>query len=260
MFIVVIHGWKEATAELVQALAGALGIMVFEARPRMIGGGPAVVASFADPRKAGELAQKLKLSGIAAMVIDATAFRMREGYLIVRRFELDGHSLKVETGNGQRTAISYEEIDLLLAGTKTVGYTETKKITERKLSVGQTILSGGIPISKTVTRKVDVNTEEQEKFLYLYAGDRPPTVFSQNGVNYDGLGTDMKLSRELNFTYLISRLRQLCPGATFDDRLHNRAGQTRLLGPVQGQEANLDLAAAILARTLRPGRAGDRGY
>jgi hypothetical protein len=39
-----------------------------------------------------------------------------------------------------------------------------------------------------------------------------------------------------------------CPAAVYDDRLLNRAGQTRLLGPLLTPEANLDLAVEILAR------------
>ncbi len=254
MFVVVIHGWKEESSDLAQALAGALGIMAYEARQRMIGGGPSIVASFAGSGQAQALAVKLEKVGFVTMVIDASAIRDRAGYLVVRSIALTENSLNIETVNGQRAAIPYGEIDLILAGTRTIGYTETKQVTERKLSVGQTLLAGGIPISKTVTRKEKVNTEESEKYLYLYAGDRPPAVFSRNGITYEGLGAAMKHSRELNFSYLLDRLRQLSPGAAFDDRLQNRSGLTRLLGPVQGREPNLDLAAEILARILRPNR------
>ncbi len=251
MFVVVINGWKEETSELVQALAGALGIMAFEARQRMIGGGPSVAASFADPGHAKTLAFKLENIGFATLVIDVAAIRSRTGYLVVRSFTISENSLNIETVNSQLVAIPFGDIDLILAGTKTVEYTETKRINERKLSVGQTLLAGGIPIAKTVTRKEEVNTQENEKHLYIYAGDRPPAVLSQNGMTYEGLGAAMKYSRELNFAYLTSRLRDLSPGATFDDRLQNRAGLARLLGPVQGREPNLDLAAEIIARTLR---------
>jgi hypothetical protein len=109
-------------------------------------------------------------------------------------------------------------------------------------------------MSKKVKRQEEVTTEERMKVLYLYAGNRLPIVFSQNGMIYDGLGAAMKLSRELNFTYLISELRRLSPGAVYDDRLRNRVGLARLLGPTQNPETNLDLAVEILARSLRHGR------
>ena len=142
---------------------------------------------------------------------------------------------------------------MLLPATGIVEYPETKTVTERKFSLGKTILSGGIPMSKKVKHQEKVATEERRKVLYLYTGRRQqPVVFSQDGMIYDGLGAAMQLSRELNYTYVISELRRLSPGAAYDDRLLKRVGQVRLLGPALDPETNLDLAAEILARNLRP--------
>jgi hypothetical protein len=254
MHVVVIHGWQEETAELVQALAVALGFTVFEARQRLIGGGPAVVASFADPHQAEALAAKLNQGGIATLVVDAAAVRSGTGHFVVRRFELGKRSLRTEAVDGQSTEIPYGEIDLLLPGTRIAGQTESKTVTERKFSLGKTILSGGIPVTKKIARQEEVTTEERTKFLYLYAGSCPQVVFSQSGMTYEGFGAAMKMSQELNFAFLTSELRRLCPDAGYDDRLLNRLGQIRLLGPAQNPETNLDLAAEILARSLRRGR------
>jgi hypothetical protein len=256
MHVVVIHGWKEETTELVQAISSALGITVFEAQQRMIGGGPAVVASFADPQQALAMAKKLNQNGIATLVVDAAKVCSRAGHFIVRRFELNESSLRIEQVDQQRAEIPYGEIYLLLPSTSIVRYSEKKTVTERKLSVTKTIISGGIPLSKKVKHEEEVTTEERSKVLYLYAGNRPPIVFSQNEMTYDGLGAAMKLSRELNFTYVISELRRRSPGAVYDDRLRNRVGLIRLLGPALDPETNLDLAAEILARSLRRGRPG----
>jgi hypothetical protein len=259
MHCVVIHGWKEETTELVQALSSALGITVFEARQRMIGNGPAVVANCADPGQALALTKKLNQNGIATLIVDAAEVRGPARYFICRRFELNDASLRIETSDGQRAEITYGEIDLLLPATSIVEYSEKKTITQRKFSIGKTIMAGGIPMSKKVERQEEVTIEERGKVLYLYAGQRPPIVFSQNGMIYDGLGAAMKVSRELNFTYLISELRRLSPGAVYDDRLRNRAGLVRLLGPALDPETNLDLAVAILARVLRHKRPGSIG-
>jgi hypothetical protein len=251
MHVVVIHSWKAETTELVQALSGALGITIFEARQRMSGNGPAVVANFADPGQALALAKKLNQSGIATLIVEAAEDRGPARYLIVRRFELNDKSLRVEQGDSQRAEIPYGEIDLLLPATSIVEYSEKKTVTGRKFSLGKTIMAGGIPLSKKVERQEEVTTEERSKVLYLYAGNRLPVIFSQNGMIYDGLGAAMKLTRELNFTYLISELQRRSPGAVYDDRLRNRAGLVRLLGPALDPETNLDLAVEILAQSLR---------
>jgi hypothetical protein len=255
MHVVAIDGWKEESNEFAQAVADALGIMPFEARQRMIGGGPAVVASFADPQQALALEKKLIQRGIATLVIDSTTVLTRGGNSMVRRFVLRGWSLHIESADGQSTEIPYEEINMIVPCTSITEHSETKTVTERKISIGKTLLSGGIPMMKKVERKEDVTTEEREKVLFLRAGNRPLFVFRQNAMSYDGLGAAMKLSRELNFSYLISELRRLAPGAVFDDRLLNRASQVRLLGPALNPETNLYLAVEILSRSLRRGRA-----
>ena len=253
MHVVVIHGWQEETAELARALAVALGITAYEARQRMIGGGPSVVASFADPLKAGALAGHLNQSGIATLVVDATAVRCRAGHFVVRRFELGESTILIESGDGQSDGIAYEEIDLILAATSIAVQTETKTVTERTFSLGKTVLFGGIPLTKKVERQEEVTAEERGKVLYLYAGDLPTIVFSQTGMTYEGLGAAMKPSRELNFAYLTAELRRLGSRAIHDDRLLTRAGQVRLLGPALNPETNLDLAAEILALHFRSG-------
>jgi len=255
MHIVVIHHWQEETPELVQSLAASLGIMPYEMRQRMIGGGPAVVAVFADQQQARTLAAKLSRSGVATMIIDTDGLRRADGRFVVRRFELKEQLLSVEAGDGNRVEISYGNIDLILFGTRILGQSETITVTERKFSLGKTILSGGIPLTKKVERQEEVTTVERENILCLYAGERPPVVFSQGSMSYDGLGEAMKLTREMNFSFLKSELRRLCPGAGFDDRLSNRLGQVRLLGPTLNQETNLDIAFEILARSLRQAKA-----
>ena len=256
MHVVAIDGWREVTPELVQALAGELGITAYEARQRMIGGGPAVVASFPDAAQAGALESKLTQKGIKALVLDAVAGCSSAGCFMVRRFELGDVSLRIETGDGQSVAIPYSEIDALLPGMSISGAVETKTVTERRLSLGKTLLSGGIPMTKKVAHQEEVTTEERRKFLYLYAGERLPVVFSQDGMAYDGLGPAKKLSQEQNFAYLISELRRLSPIAVYDDRLLTRLGQIRILGPAQKPETNLDLGAAILAACLRQTKQG----
>ncbi len=255
MHVVAISNWNEETTELVHALASVLGITAFEARPRLIGNGPAVVASFADAEMALALAKKLNQIGFATLIVDAMAVRSSAGHFIVRRFQFNKWSLLIETSSGQQEEFPYEEVDLLLPGTSIAGTSEIKTVTERKFSLGKTLLSGGIPMTSKVEHQEEVITEERGKVLYLYAGKRPPVVFSQNGMNYDGFGAAMKLSREQNFAHLTSELRRFCPGVGYDDRLLNRIGQARLLGPTLNPETNLDLAAEILARSLRRGEA-----
>jgi hypothetical protein len=213
-----------------------------------------VVASFADQQQAREVAEKVDRVGIKALIVDATAASLQRCFFIVRRFKFEDHALKIEAHNGQQETLPYAEMELILTGISVVGFSETKTIVEKKFSVGKTLLAGGIPMTKKVKRQEEVSNEESDQILYLYAHDRPAAVFSLNGMNYDGFGTEMKLTQKLNFSHLISQLQLHAPGAAFDDRLLNRNGQVRLLGPAQGIQANLDLAAEILAQCLLASR------
>ena len=250
MFVVAIYGWREETPEMVQALAGALGIIAFEARQRLIGGGPSVVASFADQQQAKVVVGKVGRVGIKALIIDTAAVRLRSCYFIVHRFKFEDHALKIENHNGQQETLPYAEMGLILTGISVGSSSETKTIVEKKFSMGKTLLAGGIPMTKKVKRQEEVSSEESDQILYLYTHDRPTAVFSLNNMNYDGFDAEMKLSRKLNFSHLVSQLRLYAPGAVFDDRLLNRSGQVRLLGSAQGREASLDLATEILAQCL----------
>lgn len=250
MFVVAIYGWREETPEMAQALAGALGTTVFEARQRVIGGGPSVVASFADQKQARELAEKVSRGGIKSLIVDATTVRQRDCFFIVRRFEFEDRVLKIEAHDGQQETVPYAEMGLFITGISVVSLSETKTIVEKKFSMGKTLLAGGIPMTKKVERQEESFSEESEQILYLYAHDRPTAVLSLNGMNYDGFGAEMKLTRKLNFSHVISQLRLRAPDAAFDERLLNRGSQVRLLGPAQGREGSLDLAAEILAQCL----------
>ncbi len=252
MHIVVINSWKEQTAEMAQMISRALGITVFEVQQRIICGCPTVLASFADPQQAFVSVKKLNQIGIATMVIDTTEVRSRTERIIVRHFELNESSLHIETSDRRSADIPYDKIDVLLPTTSTLTYSETRTTTERKFSLGKTILTGGILMSKKVKHQQETTTEKYKKVLYLYVRKRQqPVVFSQDGITYDGFGEAMKISLELNFAYLISELHRLSPGAAYDDRLLKRIGQVRLLGPTLNPETNIDLAVEILVRSLR---------
>lgn len=250
MQVVAISGWREENPEMVQGLAGVLGISGYEARQRMIGNGPAVVATPAESETAVALAGALHRLGFATVVVDTGAVG-GDGRIQVRRFRFRDSSLLVESREGRLAEIPYAETAILLAVSSSVESTETKTYTERSLSIGKTLATGGVPMFSKKEHQEKHTVEERGKLLYLYAPGRPPLLFSQNGMAYDGLGTALQVSRELNFAHLQNELRHLCPTAAFDDRLLNRLAQVRLLGPTLNPESNLDLAVEILARSLR---------
>ncbi|MBN2415527.1 hypothetical protein JXO52_06780 [bacterium] len=252
MHVVAVYGWKQHTPELVQAIAEAQEKTAYEIQQRIIGGSPCVIASFADPGMAEQLAAEIGNRGIATMVVDAETVRAAVDYIHVYRFEIRDAALHIWTVEDDHAEVPYGRIRVMIAGTSTCTETVTKTVERKKISVGKTILAGGIPIPKTVKHTETSETLQHSRFLYMYVGRRPqPLIFSQDGMIYEGLGDAIQISHVLNFNYLISVLRKRSPGAVYDERLLKRIGLTRLLGPTIDPDTNLDLAAELLSRSLR---------
>lgn len=247
MHVVVIYHWQEVTPELAQKLATVLGITAFDARQRLVGKGPAVVASFADPGHAESILLALKQGGFRGIVLNASAMSIGKPDFVVRHFVLEEDVIRVADAGGRKGAIAYSRIKLLLPAMRISGNSETNTVTERKFSMGKTLMAGGLPMTKKIQHKQVVSAEQREKVLYLCIGDQTRVVCPQEGMTYNGLGQQMRPSGEMNFNYLVSELRQRCPSAFYDERLLKRAAQVKLLGPMLNPDNHLDLAVEILA-------------
>lgn len=251
MHIVAVHGWQKDEAEVAGIIAATLGMLVYEARQRIAGGGPAVLACLADPRQAETLAARLSSAGVPALLIEREKVRQQRQPFPVCRFWLEAQALRVESVAGESGTIPYDTIKLLLVATCSTRTQSTVTVTERKFSLGKTLLAGGVPMSKKVTHEETVSSDDRDETLWLYAQGRGPVIFDRSALNYDGLGAAMQMSRDLNFVHLRKELQRLAPQAGYDDRLLKRAGIVRLLGSSLSPEADLHLACEILARTLR---------
>lgn len=251
MHIVAVHSWQDDDAAVALIIAETLGILVYEARQKIAGGGPAVVACFADPLQAEALAAKLDCAGVPVLIIDREEVRRRGQPFPVRRFVLQPQALQLESVSGDRCALDYNEIELLLVATSGGAMQSTATVTERKFSLGKTLLAGGIPMSKKVTHEETIISDVRDETLWLYAQNRVLAIFNRGYLNYDGLGPAMQLSRDLNFAQLKNELRRRAPQAIYDERLLKRASLIRVLGPALSPENDLDLALEIFARSLK---------
>ena len=86
MHVVVIQSWQEESPDLSRNLGETLGVTPFEARQRLIGGGPAVVGCIGNFHEASVLAARLMEKGLDSFVLDAGGFRKEHRTFQVRRF------------------------------------------------------------------------------------------------------------------------------------------------------------------------------
>ena len=251
MYFVAIHHLPADPANRAVELAQILGITAYEARPRLLvaGGGPAVVASFAEEPRATALAATLEAAGFAAFVFNSEDLAAPPLTITVRKFTLGPDALSVDS-TGTALSIPYAEVALLLRGAGITQSVTTEKTSQKRFDVGRAVLSGGLVMTKTTSKTLTHTSEERRHFLLLHSSTRPVLVFNEAELLYDGLGSARQPTRQANFLILIGELRRRCPAARFDERLLKRAGQAQLLGPAFSPEDHLPLAAALLARSL----------
>jgi len=254
VYVVAIHYAPGAGEAMAGALAEALGNTLYEARARLSdpAGGPAVVGTFAEIEPAWAFAGRLRANGIAPILLTPEEVESEAQRFLVRSFQLGDHGVTAASRRGETLELAYPEIQVVLRGVQVEERTEIKRTETKKFSPGRFLLTGGLLLTKTTRKAVQVTTEDREDFLHLYADRGPALVFRAGALKYQSLGQALRPSTLANFVYLVDFFRHAATQARFDDRLTNRQARARLLGPSL-TENHLDVAVSLLARVLRGG-------
>lgn len=261
MYVIAIHFAPGSAEALAAPLAEALGCTLYEARARLSdpAGGPAVLATYGEIQPAWACAGRLRANGFSPLLITPEEVESNATRFQVRSFDLGSQGFATVSRRGETAEIAYREIDFMLRATRLEERTEVKTTEQRKFSAGRALLSGGLMLTKKTRTVEQITTEDRDEFIQLYGDGRPPIVFHASGINYQSLGTALQPSVAANFAQLIERLRQAAPNARYDDRLSNRAGRARILGPLL-KDRHLDIAISLLARVLRSPEARGGGF
>jgi len=252
LLVLAIYNLRGNQALLARELAAVLKRTVYEAssRLRAPGGGPSVIASFAEPGAARETAAVLQARGFDTLLLDAAEVERDAGRFVVRTFELGAETLSVEAA-GARLEARYRDVELLLRGVRIVVRPAAAPRTTRKLSLTRAAITGGLLVTKAVRAPVRPAATEREGFLHLYGRGLPPLVWRETALHYRSLAGELLPSRQANFARVVAELRRRCQQAAYDERLASPAGQAQLLGPTLPPAENLDLAISVLATALR---------
>jgi hypothetical protein len=253
--VLAIYNLRGNEALLARQLATVLGKTVYEAssRVRAPGGGPSVIAAFADPRAADDAAETLRARGFDTLLLDEPDIEADERRFVVRAFELESEGMRLESRRGRLEA-RYADIDLMVRGVQIVRQapaSQPQRGAGRKFSLMRTVITGGILMTKPVPAKWRPASEEREGFLHLYGRGLPPLAWRAGELLYQSLGGALEPSREGNFARVVGELRRRCTRAVYDERLASRAGQAQLLGSSLSPDEHLDVAISVLAGALR---------
>jgi hypothetical protein len=233
------------------ALAADLGLVAYEARIRIGGGLPAVVCTTPDEAHARALLGKLRARRHGAVACDDALVVAADDMVPMRRFAFDHGS--IVAGNEQ---LPFDDVFAVLRATYRTQTEARSEVVEKQTSMGRAIMTGGLMMSKKVTRDETKRTSDREQILYLFRRSGRPWILREKSAYYQGLGARMGVSQHENFNTTLALLREYMPRATFDDRLtqiRRVPERTRSLSgkvDVSSNADGMDLLAHVLAQWI----------
>ncbi|WP_437675252.1 hypothetical protein [Sorangium sp. So ce131] len=257
MFVVAIVELATSIEAEAAALAADLGSTAYEQRLHLAAGLPAVVLTTADPVQARALLRSLRGRGHGALAIDAAAVVSSGDMVPLRRGRIEPGCLVAEDPVAPGAAgepgaaverLPFDDILALIRASHRQRVASKVDVKERKFAAGSAVLTGGLVLSKTVTREETRVSDERSEVLYLFrkSGDRP-WLLRERSASYGWLGGAMAPSSIQNFTATVALLGQRAPGAFYDERL---TGPRRPI-PFSGNGApSPDPTADLLAHLL----------
>ena len=248
MHAVVIDRIEADPQAAIQAAAQALGVTAFDVRPSMTAEPPAVLTVLADPGHAAATVAALHAAGVQATV---RPIDVAPTYVEVRQLELTAAGVRVADRSGTPIDVPYAEIDALIRVISTTVQSSTKEVRERKLSLGRSMMTGGLMNTKVEKKQVTSRQTDSDELLYVFHGAAQPLRLSESEMTYQGLGANLQPSRLANFNFIADELRRNAPHASFDDRLRKGANLGRMLGRTLSPETHLEFAVGLVAGAVR---------
>lgn len=247
-------GWVVAIVELLapaeeaaSLLAPELGTTAYELKLSLSKGLPAVLLVAQDAHRAGVARDAIQRRGHRAVLCARADVVPSATMTPLRDFRFDGADLVSNAAGADR--LPFTDIRALLRASHRTTTETTTEVKERKLRPGMAIATGGLVISKTTTREVTSRSEDREQVLYLFRrSGAAPWILRERSARYGGLGADVGRTTLENFATTIRRLRQLAPGAAYDERL---VTSRSVRGIADGVDAT-DLLAHLLSMSLPP--------
>lgn len=207
--------------ELVKKVSEIIGKSPYETRLRLTGKIPKVIANYDIMQPAESTARAFRELSLVAIVFRDSEMRKPWQIFRARNLKLEENAITFFDRNSQARRMEASNAFLILSG-KMQAYTETEVTkTTKKLNVTATLLTGGIPILKSVKEKTINKSFQNESFLRIYdrTSPEPAVEIPQHGFDYSFLGAEMVSSATVNFGIAIKKIREAFPQAIFDDRL-----------------------------------------
>jgi len=206
---------------LVEEVASVLNKETPDTRLLLAGNIPKIVAHCQDRQTADSMAKKLRGLGLAAIAVgDADLYGQRQGF-DARTIEFHERAVLFRDKRGHVRKMESENVFLILKGRTRSRVEARDEKTKMKLNLPATLLTGGIPIWRTVRERTTAPPVSSRRFAWICERHSWETSVDipEAQVDYSFLDADMASSITTNFETLVARLRRAFPQAIFDDRL-----------------------------------------
>ena len=243
-----------------QGVARDLGATVYEVRLLLSSGAPAVMLVTDDKEQAVRVLAQLRGRGHEAVACDASAITPSGAMAQLRHFRLDDDAVVRQDGNGaEKDRLPYKSILALVRATSRVATETRTQESERKIAIATAVATGGLKLTKSVTRELVAVKEDRSQVLYLFRSDgEPPWLLREVGTDYTSLGDLLAPAQIENFRRTIEIIRERAPHAAYDESLiaaKKTGEQIRAIGAngksiAVAAESGTDLLAHILVIAL----------
>jgi len=258
-FLVAVTRWARPPEQELTALAPLFGLTPYDLRLRLLGPLPVLAAQGLDAETAAELARALRGQGHGALACDQASIPRGDELVEPRDFALEPEALALAGPGAVR--LPYAGLEALVLATRISAETSATAVTQKRLSVGRAMVTGGLSVRSKKTRNVRESDESRELVLYLYAQGAPrPVRLCESSLRYGQLAELMAPTGSQNFQALVAILRERARAAWFDERLVTQPRKPTLVGASIGTRqltesrsnaAELDLAVHLLVRAHR---------
>lgn len=236
---------KTLSADLIERVAFLVGKEIVDTRLLLAGGIPRIIVSPPDAEAADSIAQRLREAGLVTFICGDAELRNRPA--VFRAHTARSGEGEVIFGDRQGGEIRVEAggAFLIMRG-RIRSITQAKtSTTKMKLNVPATVLTGGLPIMRRVTKKGATESFRSEDFVRIYdrRSSDPRAELFQNHVDYSFLGAELTPSTPANFDLAVTRLREWFPPAIFDERL---TGHFKTDVPAAGPREALEINCKLI--------------
>jgi hypothetical protein len=212
--------------EIVSNVATIINKDLYSTRLLLNGKIPKLIAHYPNFKEAETITQRLKAIGLAVVTCEDAFLHQPPDVFKVHTIKISDDVVTFQNQLNETTRIKPKQVFLLLKGSCT-SYIETKTtVTQVKLSMGKTLIMGGIPVFNKKNEEVTNRSENIELFLRIYNTLSAEKVIelSQMGLDYSFLGEKRSFSSLTNFNSAVGEIRKLFTNAIFDDRLTRTQG------------------------------------